>query len=330
MKKALVTGGGGFLGRAIVRRLAAKGVEVVVVDRKFDRALDVPTIRFQGDIRDEKFLTEASHGCDIVFHTAAKKGAWGAEEEFHAVNVEGTRNVINACLTNKVPSLVYTSTAKVVFTGDEVCGINESTPCATKFLSHYVHTKMLAEKLVLDANTDQLLTTVLRPSLLWGAGDTAFMPWLVKQGAQGGLKIIGDGRNLVDICHVENAAAAHLAAAASLETSGRAGGEAYFITQGEPVVFWSWINKFLSQLELPPVEESVSFQKAYRTGFILEGVHKLLGLPEEPRMTRYLAQSLARSQWYSIAKAERELGYQPLISTAEGLRRTVEWVRSGD
>jgi 2-alkyl-3-oxoalkanoate reductase len=330
MKKALVTGGSGFLGRAIVRRLAAKGIEPVVVDRKFGRELDGPDIRFQGDIRDEKFLIEASRGCDIVFHTAAKKGGWGVEEEFHAVNVEGTRNVINACLANQVPNLVHTSTAKVVFTGNEVCGVNEKTPCATKFLSHYAHTKMLAEKLVLEANSEQLQTTVLRPGLLWGVGDTAFVPWLVKQGSQGGLKIIGDGRNLVDICHVENAAAAHLAAAASLETSGRAAGEAYFITQGEPVIFWKWINKFLSQLELPVVEESVSFQKAYRTGFILEGVHKLLGLPEEPRMTRYLAQSLARSQWYSIDKAERDLGYEPLISTAEGLRRTVEWVRSGD
>jgi 2-alkyl-3-oxoalkanoate reductase len=329
MKKALVTGGAGFLGRAIVRRLAARGVQSVVVDCRFDRELDAASTRFQGDIRDEKLLIEASRGCDIIFHAAAMKGAWGAAEEFHSVNVEGTRNVIKACHANQVPSLVYTSTAKVAFTGNDVCGVNESSPCATRFLSHYVHTKMLAEKLVLEADSEQLLTTALRPGILWGPGDTDFVPRLVKQGASGQLKQIGDGRNLVDICHVENAAAAHLAAADCLEASGRAGGEAYFITQGEPVIFWSWINKLLRQLELPPAEEAISFRKAYRTGFILEGMHKLLSLPDEPRMTRYLAQSLARSQWYSIDKAERDLGYEPLISTTEGLARTVEWVRNG-
>jgi 2-alkyl-3-oxoalkanoate reductase len=327
MKKALVTGGGGFLGQAIVRQLAATGVQVVLVDRKLNRDLDIPGIRFQGDIRDKDFLMEACRGCDTVFHAAAKKGVWGSKEEFHSINVDGTRNVIEICLANQVRNLVYTSTAKVVFTGNDVCGVNEKTPCATTFLSHYVHAKMLAEKLVLEANSEQLKTTVLRPGLLWGPGDTDLLPWLIKKNAQGQLKVIGDGRNLVDICHVENAAAAHLAAVASLESSGKAAGEVYFITQGEPVNFWSWVNRFMRHLELPRAEKNVSFEKAYRTGLLLEGAHWLFSVPEEPQMTRYLAQSLAKSQWYSITKAERDLGYHPTVSTAEGLHGTVQWIK---
>jgi 2-alkyl-3-oxoalkanoate reductase len=332
MKRALVTGGGGFIGSAIVRQLAAMGVETVVVDSRPDldrELLALPVIFRQGDIRDKKFLTETCRGCDIVFHAAAKKTLHGTHEEYHSVNVGGTRNVIDACLASQVKSLVYTSTAKVVFTGNDVCGINEQTPCAARFPHPYPHTKMLAEKMVLAANSSELRTTALRPGLVWGPGDSWFIPWLVKGVVAGELRKIGEGRNLLDICYVENAAAAHLAAAASLAGAGRAAGEAYFISQGEPVIFWDWVNRILRRLEQPLVVQRVSFNKAYRTGQLLEWTHRICRWPREPKMTRFLAQCLSRSLWFSIGKAERDLGYQPLVSTKEGVNRTVAWIRKG-
>jgi 2-alkyl-3-oxoalkanoate reductase len=330
MKKALVTGGGGFLGSAIVRQLAARDVRAVVVDRQVGAGLEPLGAEIHlGDVRDKKFLMEACRGCDTVFHVAARKGDWGPREEFMAVNVEGTRNVIEACLANGVGSLVYTSTAKVLFAGHDMCGVNERTPCAAKSKNSYVRSKMVAEQLVLAANCEQLRTAALRPNLIWGPGDSSFLPELIKQGARGVVKKIGNGRNLVDLCYVENGAAAHLLAADNLENSGKAAGQVYFISQGEPVIFWSWINRLFRQLELPPVEEKISFRRAYWTGFALEWAHKLLRLRQGPRLTRFRAETLARSQWFSVEKAERDLGYQPTVSTAAGLLKTVEWIRGG-
>lgn len=331
MKKALVTGGGGFLGSTIIRQLRARGVHVVAVDRKGDDGLEPLGVDLRlGDICDKNFLMDACRGCDTVFHTAARTGDWGPREEYLAVNVAGTRNVVEACLANQVRNLIYTSTAKVLFAGNDICGVNELTPCAVEPKSSYGQTKMLAEQLVLAANSEELRTTALRPNLLWGPGDSSFIPDLVRKGAMGLLKKIGNGRNLVDICYVENAAAAHLLAADCLEGSGKAAGEAYFITQGEPVILWNWINKLFRHLELPPVEDSIGFKRAYWTGLVLEWTHKLFLSHKEPRMTRYRAAALARSQWFSIEKAERDLGYQPLVSTAQGLLNTVEWIRNAD
>jgi nucleoside-diphosphate-sugar epimerase len=327
MKKALVSGGAGFLGSAIIRQLAARGIQLVVVDKNENKALEALGVDFRlGDINDKNFLKDACRGCDTVFHVAARKGDWGPRKEFLTVNVEGTRNVIEVCLRNGVRNLVYTSTAKVFFDGNDICGVNESTAYPANIKSPYCQTKMIAEQLVLAANSEQLRTTALRPNLIWGPGDPFFIPDLVKQGALGRLRKIGDGHNLVDFCYVENAAAAHLLAADNLEQSGKAAGEAYFVSQGEPVILWNWINKLFRHLELQPVENEISFRKAYLTGFTLEWIHKLLRLQKEPRLTRFRVEVLARSQWFSIAKAKRDLRYHPVVSTAEGLLRTVEWI----
>jgi nucleoside-diphosphate-sugar epimerase len=329
MKKVLVTGGGGFVGKALTDILLDRGLEVVVVGRNHYPDLDKPKVtQAKGDIRNRDFLAGISRDCDTVFHVAAKAGIWGNHADYYSINVTGSENVIAACRTNHIPRLIYTSTPSVVFDSGDLCGVDESTPYAADFLCHYAETKVLAERSVLAANSGSLKTTALRPHLIWGPGDTNLIPRLLERGRKGLLKRVGDGNNLVDISYIENVAAAHLLAAESLETSNQAAGNPYFISQGEPVNLWRWIDSFFAMVGLPPVGKKVSFRKARMAGLLMEGFYRLFKIEEEPLMTRFLAEQLAHSHWFSIEAARRDFGYEPTIDTAEGMRRTAEWLKT--
>lgn len=330
MKKALVTGGGGFVGLAVVRELISLGVDTVVVGRnRYPEAERLGAEVRCGDIRDESFLVKAFHGCDIVFHVAAKAGIWGKKKDYFSINVNGTKNVIAACRKNRIEIMVHTSTPSVVLNGLDLCGVDEQVPYAGKFLCHYARTKALAEQLVLAANDSSLRTVALRPHMVWGPGDTQIIPRLLDRGRRGLLKQVGNCDNLVDISYIDNVAQAHLLAARNLEGSGSAAGQAYFISQGTPVNLWAWINDLFLRLAIPPVETKVDFQKAYWLGLILEKAYALVGSDQEPPMTRFLAEQLAKSHWFSIRKARDDLGYAPRVSTAEGLERLLAWIGEG-
>ena len=327
MNKVLVTGGGGFVGLAIVRQLAAMGVETTVVGRHHYPAAEAIGARsLVGDICDLEFLKQAANGHDAVFHVAAKAGIWGDREAYYSVNVQGTENVIEACLVNGIRTLVHTSTPSVVFNGNNLQGGDESLPYSKNPLCHYAETKILAEKKVLVANSEQLRTASLRPHLIWGPGDTQIIPRLIQRGRQGKLKIVGDGRNLVDISYVDNVADAHVLAAENLATVGTAAGQAFFISQGEPVVLWNWINELFNRVAISPVSKQVSFGAAYKAGRIVESLYSLLRLQSEPQMTRFLAEQLAKSHWFSIDKAKKIFSYSPKISTSVGMDRLVTWL----
>ena len=328
MKKALITGGGGFVGSAIVKKLLEIGVEPVVVGRQtYPELIALGVEVRQGDIRDRDFLVKACRDCDTVFHVAAKAGIWGARHEYFSINLNGTENVIFACKANKISRLVYTSTPSVVFAQGDLAGVDERMPYSRNFLCHYAASKAMAEQEVLAANsTDRLRTVALRPHLVWGPGDTNLIPRLLERGRNGLLKQVGDGRNLVDISYIDNVVDAHLLAAANLNESGTAAGKAYFISQGEPVNLWSWINELFSELAIPPVIKKVNFKKAYLAGMVLELVYKIFAIDREPMMTRFLAEQLAKSHWFSIKRARLDFGYQPKISTREGIARLVAWV----
>ncbi len=327
MKRALVTGGGGFLGLALVKRLVADHIEPVVVGRHRYPEVERLGVEIQvGDIRDGEFLFRAVRGCDTVFHVAAKAGIWGRRQDYFSINLNGTEQVLKACLANDIGRLVYTSTPSVVFADHDLAGVDESAPYGQHFLCHYAASKAQAEERVLAANGRAIKTVALRPHLIWGPGDTNLIPRLVGRGRKGLLKQVGDGRNLVDIAYIDNVVDAHLLAAANLETSATAAGKAYFISQGEPVNLWGWINGLFAELGIPKVAKQVSFGKAYAAGAVLECLYRALAIRNEPLMTRFLAQQMAKSHWFSIAAARRDLGYEPKVSTAEGMRRLVEWL----
>jgi len=327
MRRALVTGGGGFVGLAVVRKLRERGITVTVVGRHRYPAAEALGARcLVGDIRDPAFMIQAAAGHDTMFHVAAKAGIWGGYDEYYSINVTGTENVLAACRKQGVRSLVHTSTPSVVFAGRDIEGGDETLPYSPNPLCHYVATKIIAERLVLAANSETLRTTALRPHLVWGPGDTQIIPRLLERGRRGRLRVVGNGRNRVDICYIDNAADAHLLAAENLAGAASAAGEAFFVSQGEPVMLWPWINDLFARVGVRRVTCGMPLARALRAGRLLELVYSFLRLRGEPPMTRFLAEQLALSHWFSIAKAKKILGYHPRVSERQGVDRLVAWL----
>jgi nucleoside-diphosphate-sugar epimerase len=330
---ALVTGGGGFLGRYIVEQLVARGDRVRSFGRGAYPELEAMGVEvFRGDIADASAVTSACRGVDCVFHVAALPGIGVAWRPYEQVNLRGTEQVIAACRRHGVERLVYTSSPSVVFAGHDQCGVDEQAPYDFAWMernrAHYSRSKALAEQAVMAANDDALRTCALRPHLIWGPRDNHLIPRLIARARSGRLRRIGDGANLVDTIYVENAAAAHLQAADALAVDASpVPGRVYFLSQGEPVNCWRWIDEILSLADLPPVKRSISLAAARAIGVACETVYSALGLQGDPPMTRFLAVQLAKSHWFDITAARRDFGFAPSISTTAGMQRMGDRLR---
>ena len=331
MKNILITGGGGFVGKEIARQALEKGLIVSVFGRNhYPELEEMGAACIKGDIRSLADLEIACSGMDTVFHVAALAGIWGDWDDYYSINVQGTKNVLSSCKINSVPRLVYTSTPSVVFNRENLTGEDESLPYPDTFLCHYARTKALAEQEVLAAASDELATCAIRPHLVWGPGDPHLMPRLLERGRSGQLKIVGDGSNMVDISYIDNVAYAHLLAGENLSTAKTANGNAYFVSQDEPVNLWNWINELYREVGVPEITQSVSFSLAYKAGHMLELVYGLARVKKEPKMTRFLAEQLAKSHYFSIENCKRDLGYSPLVSNVEGMERLISWIKEND
>jgi nucleoside-diphosphate-sugar epimerase len=318
----LVTGGTGFLGRKLVERLLADGRAVTVLARTPAPDLQARGVRFvRAALDDAESVMAACAGVGTVFHVAAKVGVWGRPEEFYRANVLGTRAVIAGCRRHGVRRLVHTSTPSVVYNGRDLRDADEALPLTTRCPSAYPLTKAQAEREVLAANGPDLRTVALRPHLIWGEGDPHLVPRVLARARSGRLRVVGRGENRVDMVHVDNAVDAQLLAERAVD--GLAGGRAYFITNGEPVVLWEWINALLRALGEPPVTRRVPLGLAWTAGAVCEAVWRVSGLAGEPPMTRFVAAELAKDHWFSLAAARRDLGYVPRVSMADGTARLV-------
>jgi nucleoside-diphosphate-sugar epimerase len=326
------------LGGYIVEAMLARGDRV----RSFGRG-DYPQLSAQGvevvrgDIRDSSALATACAGVECIVHTAALAGIGMDRDAYESVNRTGTELLLANARRCGVARFVYTSSPSVVFAGEDQCGVDEKAPYDFGWMesnrAFYSYTKACAEQAVLAANCDALRTCALRPHLIWGPGDMHLVPRLLARARVGRLRRVGEGTNLVDITYVENAAEAHLQAAAALRNerptaeATSPGGKAYLISQGEPVNCWQWIDQVLALAALPPVQKSISQVAARRAGAVCEFVYRSLQLKGDPPMTRFLAAQLSTSHWFDISAARKELGYQPRVSTAEGMQRLGEWLR---
>ena len=327
--KALVTGGGGFLGKAIVKRLRERGDEVCSFSRNPHPELtEMGVEHCRGELADAGAVKRAAEGCDIIFHVAAKAGVWGPYEEFYRANVLGTKHVIDACRLHGIKRLVYTSSPSVVFDGSDMEGVDESVPYPEHFEAFYPQTKAEAEQLVLQANDQTLATVALRPHLIWGPEDNHLVPRILARGAKGALRKLGSRECLVDTVYIDNAALAHLQAADHLAVGSVVAGKAYFLSQGEPLPIWDVVNRILDAGGLPPVTRIISPSLAYTIGAILEKVYGLLNLKGEPRMTRFVAKELSTSHWFDLSAARNDFGYQPEVTFDEGVERLREWLTS--
>ena len=328
MMKALVTGGGGFLGKAIVKLLLQDNFEV----RSFSRSLypeleKLGVEQLCGDLADPAAVETAVRGCDIVYHVAARPGVWGRYADYYRPNVLGTEHIIAACRSQGVGRLVYTSSPSVVFDGGDQEGADEALAYPDRYHAWYPQTKALAEQAVLAANDQTLATVALRPHLIWGPEDNHLVPRILERGRSGWLRRIGKRNCLVDTVYIDNAAKAHLQAAGQLSAGSAVAGKAYFISNGEPLPLWDIVNRILAAGQLPPVEKSVSAKTAYLAGTVLEVIYRTLRLPGEPRMTRFVARELSTAHWFDLGAARRDFGYTPDISIDEGMQRLSAWLR---
>jgi nucleoside-diphosphate-sugar epimerase len=328
--KALVTGGGGFLGRRIVELLLQEGHHVTFLARgQYPEVEALGAEGLQVDLRDPEATAAAVAGSDAVFHVAAKAGYWGQIDDFRAINVGGTDNIIAACRRHGVGRLIYTSTPSVIGYAHEVEGLG-SAPYPDRWESPYGATKAEAEQKVLEASNPDLCTVSIRPHLIIGPRDNHLLPRVVDRARQGRMMIVGTGKNIVDITYVDNAAWAHLDAAAAMTSPDAAcAGKAYFLSNDEPVALWDWVNDFLPRVGAPPVSRRIGLGTATALGRIMETAYTWLPLSGEPRMTRFLAAALARSHWYDMTPAKEDFGYRVRVSLAEGTDRTVAWFNDG-
>ena len=323
--QTLVTGGGGFLGGAIVRRLRERGVAVRSFTRSANPWLaDLGVQQILGDLGSLDDLKRSMEGVEVVYHVAAKAGVWGNYSEYYHTNVIGTKRVIEACRSLNIRKLVYTSTPSVVHSGGDIAGGNESLPYPRHFEAYYPETKAIAEREVLTANGPELATVALRPHLIWGPGDPHLIPRLLRKARAGKLRRIGKRDVKVDVTFVDNAAEAHILAGDKLAVGAPCAGKAYFISDGQPVILWDFLNRILTDNGLSPVTKSVPAWAAKSLGSMLEFIYRVLRLRAEPPMTKFVASQLSTSHWYDISAAIRDLGYKPIVSTEDGLIRLKE------
>ncbi len=321
----LVTGGGGFLGGAIVRSLVSGGESVRTYSRSvYPHLTQLGVEQIQGDLTDQQRLSDACRGVEAVFHVAARPGVWGSYDSFYKPNVIGTRNVITACKQHRVQRLIYTSSPSVVFDGNDMQGVDETVPYPSTYHAHYPRTKAMAEQSVLAAARNGLPAIALRPHLIWGPGDNHLVPRILARAHR--LRRVGAGYNRVDTIYIDNAAHAHLLAEAALKKNPELSGCVYFISQDEPIALWEMIDRILAAGGKPPLRKAISPRAAYVIGAVCEGLFSLLRLKGEPPMTRFVARELATSHWFNIDAAKKDLGYHPLVSTEEGLKRLATWL----
>lgn len=317
--KILVTGGGGFLGSSICRQLRASGHEVRAFQRRPATHLaGVGVISMQGDIRDEAAVDKAVDGVDAVIHCAARAGIWGEAEDYHWVNVGGTGNVLEACRASGVAHFVFTSSPSVVMTGEDIEGGNESLPVVSEPLTAYQASKIEGEDVVLEANSRDLHTVVLRPHMMWGPGDPHLLPRLIERARSNRLFLPAPEKKS-DLVFVENVARAHVQVLQELTGTGRCAGKVYFVTNNDPQVRGEFVPRLLQAAGVEARIRDLPPAVAKMAGAAMEHVWKLLKLETEPPLTRFTAAQLCASHWFDTSAARRDFGYVAPISIDQGL-----------
>jgi nucleoside-diphosphate-sugar epimerase len=315
--RVFLTGGSGFVGRNLITTLVKRGFEVrslVKWENEIELIKNCGAVPIFGDINDFPALKTGMEGCTVVFHVAAKVDDWGVLEDFQQVNVRGTEQVIAAAKATGVSRLVYVSTEAVLIGGAAIINADETRSLPTKPLGFYPQTKAIAEKKVIEANSNALTTVVIRPRFVWGKGDTTLLPRFLKTMREGNFAWVSGGRYLTSTCHVQNLCQGLICAA----ERGK-GGEIYFITDGSPVEFRSFITELARTQGIEPSTRSRPRWFVWFLAWSLEKAWNLFKLKGVPPITRTALSMVADEVTVNDTKARREIGYQTVISRQEGL-----------
>jgi nucleoside-diphosphate-sugar epimerase len=326
---AFVTGGSGFVGRRLLAALADRGDDARALARseasaETVAARDAEPVR--GDLSAVETMAEGMADCGVVFHLAAKVDEWGDPAAFRRVNVEGTENALAAARRADVDRVVHASTEAVLADGSPKRDVDESHPLPDEPVGYYPRTKAEAERRVRAADGDGLRTTIVRPRFVWGVGDTTLLPELVGAVRAGRFAWFDGGRYRTSTCHVDNAVEGFLLAAEH-----GSGGEAYFLTDGDPVEFRAFVTDLLATQGVKPPERSVPWRLAWWAARAGEAAWRTLPLSGQPPLTTMSVATIGQPMTVDDSKAREELGYEAAVSRAEGLEalRTAASVDGG-
>lgn len=316
-RAAFVTGGSGFIGGALVRRLVAEGWRVSALARSDDSARVVAghgAEAVRGDLDDVAAMTAGMRGCDLAFHCAATLGAWGDRESFERGNVQGTRNVLEAARRAGVRRVVHVGTEAALLAGEPLVMVDERAPLRPDSRALYSSTKAKAEQAVLAAADDSLETVIVRPRLVWGPGDTTIAPALVDLVRRGRFAWIGGGHHRTSTTHVDNVVEGLLLAAEKGQSA-----SAYFVTDGEPVEFRDFVTRLLATQGVQAPERNLPRGVARVVARAGEALWSLLPLPGEPPVTRLGLWLSSLETTIDISRAREQLGYEPIRTVDDGM-----------
>ncbi len=333
-RKILVTGGCGFIGSNLVNGLLDAGHNVTVLDfggRPFHDDVTFLDI----NICDREAVVDACAGMDSIVHNASLVHTKHNQESvIWAVNHQGTLNVMEACRRHGIARLVYISSASAVYEGEDIAYGDETLPYSSISQAPYADSKIQAEKDVLAfSGTGVTQCCAIRPHVVFGAGDNRFMPAILQKAQAGKLKrAIGNRDKLSDFTYVSNLVDAVVMAEDKLVDGSPVSGQAYFITNGEPMAFFDFVEKVLVALGYPPITGKVPYWLAYSVAALAEGIDTLKGgtLNAENGLTRFSVRYMVTHHYFSIEKAYRDFGWKPRVSLEEGIQRTVAALQQAD
>ncbi len=315
MPTAFVTGGSGFIGGALIERLRSEGWDVHALARSERAAARVRELGAEpamGDLDDRDAMRAGAEGCEVAFHAAAKVEDWGDPADFERLNVRGTQNVIDACREAGVRRLVHVGTEAALMVGQPLINVDESAPLRPDSAALYSSSKAKAEQLVRDAGG--LETVVVRPRFVWGRGDTSLLPTIIEMVTSGRFRWIGGGGQLSATTHIDNTVEGLWLAATKAPA-----GSVYFVTDGEPAVFREFLTELLATQGVTVPDKSVPAGVAGVAAAASERIWRLLKRPGPPPLTRFAVWVSSQECTIDISRAERELGYRPVISREAGL-----------
>lgn len=317
--KVLVTGATGLLGRTTAERLLARGDDVRVMQRRPSALRCDETL---GDITDVAAVRHAVTGCDAVIHLAARVGVVGGWDEFEAVNVIGTMNLLEAAAITGAGRFVHVSSPSVAHHGDALVGAPATPAAPDRVRGHYARSKALAELSALEAAGQPMAVAVIRPHLVWGPGDTQLVGRIVARARQGRLATVGSGMALIDTTYITNAASALVAA---LDRAPAIDGEPLVVSNAQPRPVAEMVARILRAAGVPPPSIRIPAAMARAAGAAIEQVWLRTGRRGEPPLTAFLAEQLSTAHWFDQRRTQQALGWFPEVSLDDGFAELAAW-----
>jgi 2-alkyl-3-oxoalkanoate reductase len=320
--RVLVTGATSLLARTTAEILLARGDDVVCLQRG---SSTLAAEQVTADIRDATAVQRAAAGCAAIIHAAAKVGVVGSWDDYRAINVDGTNNVLAAARAAGIERVVYVSSPSVAHGGNAIAGLGAEPPVLGRKNAFYAESKAMAEQAALAANADDLAVVAIRPHLVWGPGDTQLVGRIVDRARSGRLTLVGGGAALIDTTYITNAAESLVAALDRVRPNAACAGRAYVIANGEPRPIRDLVAGICAAANAPFAPREVPLAIAKVAGSIVERAWKATRRTTEPPLTRFLAEQLGTAHWFDPRPARNDLGWTPRVTIDEGLDALAAW-----